>query len=380
MQPPMTQLQIQTHLSPASALSHGVTEHGDLLVTPTAEELEALSAEQRDTLAKYVAPERAGDRFRHYSTLSVPRPGWAGVTEALEYQRAEEARTRQERQAEINNECAEYRQAIKLLCAGEYFEPGSMPPVSRKHNLRSGAPNYSKDDPEGQHLWAEFQRLSRDARTRLILAADAALGDDVDRHIVGDLEGWSPEVSALIDTKVWRDGKYAYDPEPRRALAVCAELNRRRQARSEALARANQTALRDLIGGHGTPDQLERFDAGVLPCAERSGLVRSVLFARMDLPLYCRITDEEVVDACDCDADDVVFNTYDHEGDLTADQWAALKAIRAQAPDGATITVRGHVGYARGHSSESDPEVRKLSVRVTVEFAGEKVRQEYALL
>lgn len=378
----MTQVQIQTKLEPRAAVALALTEHGYLLVTPTAEQLSALGAEERELLGDYVAPPHECDRFAHYAVLFVLRPGWEGVTGALATRRAEAAKEAAEKAANVERERASYRRLIQMVETGQYFQPGTMPPAERDDlDVEwKNSPNYSAGDAEAKRLWEEFSRLRKAERSRLILGADEALGEDVDAHIVGDLEGVSPAVEALLKTREWVLGKYRYDPEPTRALAVHNEINLRRKGRAEVRAEVNRAALRDLIGGYGSPDQLERFDVGALPDSERNNLIYPVLFAPLDsFSRYEPIDADQVADACDCDRTEVRFSSHNHEGDFTADQWSRLKEIRKAAPATATVSVREHIGYERGAEGADDPDVRRLGVRVTIEFAGEKFTDEFAL-
>ena len=120
--------QIRTTITVEAALAAGMTEHGELLVEPTTEQLEALAPEQRAALGPYAVRPRGADYVRH---LTVHGPGWAGIVAGLAAARAEEEHERTQREAAIESERRSYR---AMLSAGYYYEPGTMPPPSTRSN------------------------------------------------------------------------------------------------------------------------------------------------------------------------------------------------------------------------------------------------------
>lgn len=148
-----------------------------------------------------------------------------------------------------------------------------------------------------------------------------------------------------------------------------------------ALEREHSTALAALVQEHGSPDQAERYTAGMLPTKELRKLVNDVLFAELaDVPRYGPITERNVVEHCSCDGDDVRFSSSELENpELDADEFAQLKLVRELAPEGATVEVREHEGYSNNAADGEAGKIVRLGIRVTVEFAGADRSREYAL-
>jgi len=158
-------------------------------------------------------------------------------------------------------------------------------------------------------------------------------------------------------------------------------------ARQKAAAEAEEAAIeqqrRSLVMDHGTPDQRERYAAGVLPWHELIDLARSILFAPFDaLPAYLRKTagDIEHDDDCEVSVEEIEISWVTKEANnhgLTSEQFAALKAVRALAKkiDGAIVDVVSH--YAKLSCRCADPEW--LAARVSIPFAGETLKSSYAL-
>jgi hypothetical protein len=340
-----------------------------LLVAPTPEQLAALSPEQRAKLSKYV-----DTASRYDSDLGVAAPGWGGVVAAIDAVIAREHKDAAERETNIETERASYR---AILASGRYYEPGSMPPKAIQHDVPwKTAPNYSKNDPEAQRLWAQIEQGRAAERRRMILEADAALSYDV---VNGQLSQRILDV--LEASRVWSGPRTVQDPVPERAQAFSERHNQELTAKAKAQRETNESAIRAIIAEHGSASDIERHDAGVLPSAEREELIARVLFAPLaDLSLYDEVSEQEVADECECDVDDVRFSASTVEQpELSSEQFVRLKAVRAAAPEGAIVQVREHVGYERGRDGADEPEIRRMGVRVTVEFAGEKYRQEYAI-
>lgn len=144
----------------------------------------------------------------------------------------------------------------------------------------------------------------------------------------------------------------------------------------------NRSKLRDFLGSHASSNVLERFDAGRLPENELEAVLETVLFEPFShLERFTPIEECDVIAECGCEADEVKFNSLAYEDDLTAEQWEALKRVQSIAEkvqNRGMITLRDHVGYQDGFTGADDPEIRRLGIRVTIEFAGETVSREFA--
>lgn len=363
--------QIRTQISVQAALAAGSPEHGEIIVEPTAEQLTSLDADKRGTLAPYVIKPKGVDYIRH---LSVTAPGWQGVVAGLDAAIADAAREAAERAAHVEHERASYR----AILAGGYYVPGALPlkPIDYP-NLWTSSPNYSKDDADAKQLWTDVVALKLAQATLTIREADARLGYDV---VGSDLAEpirlvYGAAHSLASDLRV---DKSTFAPN---ATAFRARFQAEQEAANVAREKAKTDAIRMIVTTDGTPDQLERLDAGVLPERELHDLIEARLFAPFaKFAPFLDITETAVAEECECETDDVKFSTSTVEPtELEADEYAILKGLRAAAPEGAVIDMREHVGYQDGEDGEDDPEIRRYGFRVTIEFAGRKWRREYAM-
>lgn len=355
----MSRLQIATNLSASGALAHGSTEHGYLLVAPTSEQIQALPEEQRAQLAQYVAPEHGDAR----ADLRVHQPGWPGVVDALVQAAERHASEAAERARKIAGEKEQLRSHIAV---GRYYELGSMPPVLADYHW---PPNYSKGDPEAEQLWQQLEAAKAAQRDQMIREADAVLSYDL---VNGELSSQIRAVRSAAGN--------AATLAPR-AQSFVQRLVAEQVAAAKAKEAAKEAAYAALVAEHGSPDQLERLEAGVLPEPELTELVERVVFAPLDsCAEYDEISEQEVAQECECALDAVRFSSRNADAPkLTAEQFSRFKAIRAASPADATISVREHIGYAKHMSGADDPEVSRLGVRVTIEFAGSRHSREYAI-
>ena len=361
----MTQLQIKTVLPVANALACAITEHGTLLVSPNEEQLQQLSEEYRVALAPYCVEGRN-------TALLVARPGWDGVVEGLEEEIQKARKTRDEQLANIEMERASYRHQLELLTRGEYFQPGSIPPDARGdlHKMCgwTSAPNYGRNDAECRRLWAELEIERASERERLVRVADTQLTE----LMTGRGETAEPTAAVLALSNC----PSSHAP---RSHAVMKAISEERKAAVEQRRAENRNHLRQIIIDAGRRDQIERFDAGVLPLEEQTELVESVLFSGLkNFARYDEISEQEVAEECECEVDDVKFSSSNYDGPFGPESWALLQRIRAAAGENATVQAREHVGYEKGRDDSDDPEIRRQGIRVTILFAGEKYAQEFA--
>jgi hypothetical protein len=140
---------------------------------------------------------------------------------------------------------------------------------------------------------------------------------------------------------------------------------------------------RTWVVAYGSSEQLERFDAGVLPPEELAALIEPHLFAPLNgFERYTLLEDADVDHEPNCRRPDIRFRTRPHASalisGLDADEWQRVKSMRAAvAGRDNRVEVREHQALCRG----CDPKVRlvRLSVRVTVVGSYSKYRREYAL-
>jgi hypothetical protein len=162
----------------------------------------------------------------------------------------------------------------------------------------------------------------------------------------------------------------------RKAVKAAAE----KQVESSA-ASAKLAFVRSWLVAHGTPDQVERFDAKLLDEDEYLDAMRDAAFAPLaEFPLYEKITGSQVRSVVDDEEDQYadckpVFRSTP-ASTLTAAQWATLKAMRAALPD-AIIEPKTHEGSL--DSQDVPWVVERDSALATIQFGPFEFRREYAL-
>jgi hypothetical protein len=143
----------------------------------------------------------------------------------------------------------------------------------------------------------------------------------------------------------------------------------------------------------GTQNQQERFAANLLPEEELLGLARAVLFEPFSLGITpwgtkTRVQVNDVKHHKDCavgDGSDVVFDTT-QAGELNHDEWERYREfmrIRDRAalhpwldsPQAVTLEPIAHFATCR----HCEGEACRMSVKVTIEWAGRKLVREYVL-
>jgi hypothetical protein len=123
------------------------------------------------------------------------------------------------------------------------------------------------------------------------------------------------------------------------------------------LKKANRATLAEWVGRHGTENQRQRLNAGVLPWQEAYDTVAEYLYRPLaDFLIYRRFEPEQV---CLCiragsDLCNVKFQSVDAT-ELTADEWDQLSNIQAAIP-GATFQLREHRAQCVAAAS---PQVRR---------------------
>jgi len=137
---------------------------------------------------------------------------------------------------------------------------------------------------------------------------------------------------------------------------------------------------------HGTPNQLERHLAGLLPEDELLGLVRGVLFAPFaEYKRWIKLSPGDLMHRRGCRGGEVTFTTC-AAPDLTDYEWSRYKVIRdavyaanleAFKPYRAIgeVELVEHVGVCSLCGSECS--ARSVSVRI--EWAGRPLSREYSL-
>lgn len=346
----MAKLEVFTYVPAAVALAEGSTEFGTLTLPLTTEQIGMLDAREREALAEYC---RSDSRCLHVKGM-----GWTGVRNAIRAEVDKAFIEEAKRADRIAQEVAHLNELIERLKQGRYFDPDSMPPEP----LRGLDVPYSHTGcPELDRLWHEFDNRRAEGKARCIENADAKLQPD-DMKRVGTVRYWGGRLSV---------------PTPRAdSIAHQAEQNAATEAAE--LAEAHRIMERAMLLGCGTADQVERYDAGVLPTSEFDTVAKRSLFGWINVPLYVPLKDSDVEHSEHCDDGEVKFATSHHDGALKKGQWETLKRIREAAPKDAEVEVREHRGYCNDCDHGVIHEIR-LGVRVSIKWAGETYTREYGL-
>jgi hypothetical protein len=128
-----------------------------------------------------------------------------------------------------------------------------------------------------------------------------------------------------------------------------------------------------LIRVYGTKDEIERLDAGVLPEDEFDMIVGDVLFEPvLDLPVRQKMKYEDIRDLAvtrgkASHRDEVTFEVVEPADELSAEQWARLKAVRALMSKGTVDPF-----YVVATCGEHVQKFAHAKVQVTL---GERVRR-----
>jgi len=328
-----------------------------------------LSDEQRELLADLLDTESQPPRCSKPLSTDDERVGAVALESAtVDGVRAELDRLLQKRREKVaertkNMEAEKdsYREQIRHLEQGSYYQPG-LPLKRAVDYFWPSSPNYGRHDPEAQALWSRVGELRKAEAIRILMAIDADLSrDDSETRaaLFREVNYWGPR-EAVIPNAV------LFAQQDREAA--------KRQEREEAEQQRRQ--LRALIAEHGTEEQLERFDAGVLPDDEQDDIARKKLFGVFDAAPFQKLTEDDIEheEGCARDGDEAFGSEVATE--LSAEAWAALKRLRAQAPEDATIEARRHDGWCRDCGGTSAP---RWSARVKRTVAGRSYRQSYAL-
>lgn len=363
-------MQIVFNIDQKSAIRHG--KNAPRPVEPVDIDPSTLSEEQRALLSSLTRPAERGELanatgVRTYDGVNVQlhllEPTAKEVQAQLQAALQEIASKRAEREQKINEEKDNYRAALQAIENGSWFEAGTFPPKVRKGIVRYDrlyAPNYSANDDEARELYDRAVKMERKAWNEAVRQADATLQPD-DRDLRLRL---LQAVSSADQQELCPNARRFADEERE-------QREREKQAEQER----RKAELRRLIDEEGLPDQLERFDAGVLPSEELKLLVKRVLFEAFDqFTRYLRLKADDIDHDEDCFDHEPKFTSSPAES-LTAAQWNTLQEIRAAAPKDAVVEARRSMAWC-GNCSEDN---ERYWARVTRSFAGEDYQIALAL-
>lgn len=362
----MSQLYAHVSISTADALAAGQTRAGRISVPLSTTLLEALTPEERADLARSCTESEDGKGLGYASWLDVDAVTPEGIAKAL---RVRIAKTQAE-----NSVRAETARRIAALLAGpreERLVCDANQLAGERWSVRQEArelvgyatSELDKIREEAKRLNSEDE-VSRDGQL---------LDEDVNLHIQQTDSGeWV--VRDDVAAKRWTAGARTAQRYPR-AFARAEELaEARRLERQTALKAEYESVLRQALSA----EQWERYEAGVLPTKERDGAVRELLFAGVALPLYERLTADDLSHCQDTEVSATVDDRDFGDLDLSADAFAAAKKIRAAFAEHArleAITWRVH----RITCEDCDESAERTGARVTLRVNGHTYSREFAV-
>lgn len=152
------------------------------------------------------------------------------------------------------------------------------------------------------------------------------------------------------------------------------------QAEKDRKAAEEQALKAEWVSQYGTDDMKERFEAGVLPEDELLDVVRDHLYAPLnDFPRYQKMKKGDICEADENEYEDhrVSYKTEDLT-EMTADQFAMMKKIKAAAPEGAVIEARKHVGVC-ADCPDDDGYLERVGFMVRVAVGDFEFSREYGM-
>jgi len=178
---------------------------------------------------------------------------------------------------------------------------------------------------------------------------------DIQAVIDGDALG------GRTDLLEWRQALYKRD----------AELKEQKKANKfAAVQREIETWLRE----HGTPSQLERFEAKRLPIAEILPTVTEQLLGQANAPKYVKLQPDDHCVEFGCCCSRVRFATSVYDGPLTDGEFEVLKSVRARYPDAEVVA---HAAF-NDRDSDCNKALVILSIRVRTTWGGYDLSFDYA--
>lgn len=198
--------------------------------------------------------------------------------------------------------------------------------------------------------------------------------------------------SARLDVRHYNDSAFLPEIGECRDPELIAEAKRRNNADMQARIAAEKQAeadrqqfIREFLSAHGAPDQVERFDADLLPENELLAALTTHVFSPVaDLSQYENMTSEDVHSASDIEGSELgyeaIFRVIEPDS-LTADQWAGVKYIRQRLTDAGingTSDIRLHQGSLNTNDSPWGI-CESLGLRVKVQFGPFELMREFAV-
>jgi hypothetical protein len=213
---------------------------------------------------------------------------------------------------------------------------------------------------------AEAARIEALQRKR----ADDYLAKGVDGNLVQTPgAGWHASPFAISDFGPFVAEVAALHNE---TVAEAERLNARK-------ADDRKAQIEDWIADQGTDNQKKRHAAGLLPEKEIVDEIRDSAFWELDkvFEWYAPLTAGDIPCTCGDDGYDGVDARYnaDDAETATAEEFDKLEEIKKEAPEGAKVTLREHVGTC----DRCDEFVKRKGITVTVSVGAFDFGREYAV-
>lgn len=392
-------MKVWIYINAKAAILAGKAVSGVRSITLTDDQIGSLNNEERHALAQVphldhpTEPDQKWIKvFGNDDGIEFAEPTFAelrrGLNVTIDKKLAAEAEKQERRRKEAEKTIARLEDAAKTG-ASLY---GHDRDASKTRFVACDANAYAWPDdlvPAAHAALDAYEqaRVKREEERRSLREAELLKSIDTARAS-GDLstlfyDGSLPSAEFSEETNAKVEAFNAWVISERGALKQ-ARLNEEAKRRD-----AKATAIR----AWGTPDQVERYEAGVLPDEEALALIRDRVFAPLSsFPRYQTIDKADVRKASYANRDEETLGTtIDFEAEDTAEfsarRWAAFKAIKLAAETctklntfeaAETVQLVGRV-HRGGFEEASAWLIERYSAKVTIVWQGWKFSREYAL-
>jgi len=140
-------------------------------------------------------------------------------------------------------------------------------------------------------------------------------------------------------------------------------------------AKMQLALVSEFVGQHGTPSQIERYEAGLLPSLELKELIAADLFLGLaEFPRYAKM---RAICGGGPENEDDEHVTFSNEeaAEVPAETWDIYKAIEAVAGESISIEVRLHSARCE---CEGVPVQERYGVKVVKALGSRNIAREFA--
>ena len=335
-------LRIKLNVPYETAIRKGSTQSGYFVLEPTDAEMQSLTPEEREIFAQVPTSSEGG-----FIYVWLHKFGTSDV--------------------------ADFSAVRPLLVAAKAnFD------ADRARDEARQAEERAKKEAERAEKMGRVQALVDQVRTNVrAVVFETSWGSASVGATAASLVRWS-ELSGYLSPED-QDVIALLEAEQERRKAETQRLQEETKAREEAEERAARVRDREFLAKHGTPEQVERFDAGYLDGDELLAVVRDTLFRPFeDFPRYEKLVKDDVEHDDECYEGKVVFRV-EEKSTLNPAQYFMLKQMRKICEhEGLLATVQPFYHTATCNECNSSTETRD-SIKITLIWNGRKLSREYAL-